>query len=509
MEFKLGNSIINSYKRLSYTPWYALAEFVDNSTQAYFNNKKVMNKVFEAEGRTLTVRIDYDSERIRIRDNSYGMDEKTLQNALVVGLPPENDRERSKYGLGMKTAACWFGDEWKITTTRYGDNVLHEVLINVSEISLNNSYEATKLVHETSEIDPEKHYTIIEIRKLNRQLWGKTLGKISDYLRSMYRIDFETYGLQIFWQNQLLVWDDLNKKLYITEDGRPFKQFFEFELTNGKKVSGWVGVLGRGYAGRKHAGFSIIKANRVIEGWPRGFKPDSIFGDLDDGINDLINQRIVGELYLDDFEVSHTKDRIVWLDDEFQEIDEQLGKECDQAMQLARTARFKSDGVDIIGALRNEAIKTIESEVRSGELTNFLLTAQPPEEFIIERMVKRYEKQVRTTKEPDISVEVGVEENSISVLVYFVENSEFDPYVIIESSSDKDVVIVIINALHPHFVEMSSSETITNFIRHCIYDGVAEWKAVKLIGYIQPYTVKNLKDGLLRIPFNIRQNKFR
>jgi hypothetical protein len=46
---------------------------------------------------------------------------------------------------------------------------------------------------------------------------------------------------------------------------------------------------------------------------------------------------------------------------------------------------------------------------------------------------------------------------------------------------------------------------ILNFVRHCVYDGVSEWKAIKLIGEIKPNTVKFIKDGLLRLPFEIKK----
>ncbi len=45
----LGFEAIRSYKRLSYDPWSALAEFVDNSTQSYFNNRKVLDQAFARE----------------------------------------------------------------------------------------------------------------------------------------------------------------------------------------------------------------------------------------------------------------------------------------------------------------------------------------------------------------------------------------------------------------------------------------------------------------------------
>ena len=77
MELKYGPEIISSYKRLAYQAWYALAEFVDNSTQAYFNNKAVLDRIYKETDTKLTVSIstgtDGRGEFIRITDNSIGM----------------------------------------------------------------------------------------------------------------------------------------------------------------------------------------------------------------------------------------------------------------------------------------------------------------------------------------------------------------------------------------------------------------------------------------------------
>src|SRR6516164_3464117 len=118
MELKLGPEIISSYKRLAYQVWYALAEFVDNSTQAYFNNKAVLDAEYAKTGDLLTVEITSDKDKrgefIRVRDNSIGMSEKELAAAIYVGKPPLEPGGRSRYGLGLKTGASWFGDVWTI-----------------------------------------------------------------------------------------------------------------------------------------------------------------------------------------------------------------------------------------------------------------------------------------------------------------------------------------------------------------------------------------------------------
>jgi hypothetical protein len=62
---------------------------------------------------------------LRISDNSIGMSYSDLQGALRVGRIPDNPTGRSKYGLGMKTAACWFGNVWTVRTKKLGETVEH------------------------------------------------------------------------------------------------------------------------------------------------------------------------------------------------------------------------------------------------------------------------------------------------------------------------------------------------------------------------------------------------
>src|SRR5258706_2879601 len=112
MKLQLGPEIMLSYKRLAYEVWYALAEFVDNSTQAYFNNKRLLDGVYKKSNTTLTVSItsgrDVEGEYIRIEDNSIGMSKAELKNAVYIGKPPLDTRGCSRYGLGLKTGASWF-----------------------------------------------------------------------------------------------------------------------------------------------------------------------------------------------------------------------------------------------------------------------------------------------------------------------------------------------------------------------------------------------------------------
>ena len=91
----------------------------------------------------------------------------------------------------------------------------------------------------------------------------------------------------------LLEWSDKDFPFLEAPDGRIYKKEFEFTVNN-KKVKGWVGVLSNG--GRAKAGFSILNADRVVRGWPESWRPEKIYGFQ--GRNDLINQRLIGEIYL-------------------------------------------------------------------------------------------------------------------------------------------------------------------------------------------------------------------
>ena len=89
MKIELGLDVLRSYKRMAYEPWTALGEFVDNSTQSYFNNKEVLDKALAAEGTNLEVSIVYEKEDsgvLRISDNAMGMNRDEARTCNACGL---------------------------------------------------------------------------------------------------------------------------------------------------------------------------------------------------------------------------------------------------------------------------------------------------------------------------------------------------------------------------------------------------------------------------------------
>ena len=62
-------SLVEAYSRLSYSMWYALAEFIDNSTQSRLNYGSIIDQVLQQERSPLIVEIDHhmpaEEERLR------------------------------------------------------------------------------------------------------------------------------------------------------------------------------------------------------------------------------------------------------------------------------------------------------------------------------------------------------------------------------------------------------------------------------------------------------------
>ena len=499
IQLELGLQVIQSYKRLSYTPWHAIAELVDNATQSYFDNRAVLDESLSKSGEEMVVGIVYERANgglLRVSDNAMGMSYLELANALRVGFPPKNTSGRSKYGMGMKTASCWIGNKWTVRTKKLGDTQEHRVTIDVNRIAGGDN----DLKYQTLEGKLENsHYTVIEIRDHNQIFQGRTIGKIKDFLRSIYRQDLRNNWLTIEWQGSALEWSDNDLQFLEAPDGSPYRKKFKFDVC-GKSVNGWVGVLSSG--SRSKAGFSILHADRVVKGWPESWRPEAIYGFQ--GRNDLINQRLVGEIYLDQFDVSHTKDDILWYGDELEQVENLLKEECADYVAVARKPYGKSDD-DPDGPTDVEvqtALDALQGQLSSDDFSDTVtLDDVPPPQAILQAL--RPLKQAVSKREPHFQAKF--EDSTFEVLGYLVNDSSVnDPYVVVEATNEMRVLIII-NTQHPHWGQLLGSEGVLNYLRHCTYDGVAEWKARRKSASLDPDTIKVLKDGMLRLSLDIEE----
>ena len=512
MEFTIGLNSISSYKRLSYTAWHALAEFVDNSTQSYFDNRESLDRLQGDDALTpLKVSIDYSRKKdsfegiITITDNAMGMSAEELERAMQVARPPANTTGRSRYGMGLKTAACWMGNKWKVKTKKLGHTVEYRIEVNVDMIA--NEENELDLIREENR-PVHEHYTVVEITDHNQVFHTRTISKIKDFLSSMYREDFRQGILTLSFGEETLSWKLDNENQFLTSrEGKLYRKEFRFPVVTEEKgsryVFGWVGILKSG--SRARAGFSVLHAKRVIQGYPDSWRPTSLYGQIQ-GSNDLINQRLIGEIHLDNFEVSHTKDQIVWLDDEDEQVNIGLRRECGEFREIARQHRKKDD--DQRGpteVMVDTAISQLKNELASKQLRLWVSSDLLLTNDIIRKSKETYVNAVVNKITVTFTAQVTDE---LLVRGYVEEMSVNDPYLAIDRPT-RGKLDVIINKAHLHWYQLKDTDAVLNFLRHCVYDGIAEYRAQDrsaLSLEILPDTIKLLKDKLLRIPFEIEQD---
>jgi hypothetical protein len=502
-DLTVGPRAIDHYSRLSYTMWYALAEFVDNSTQSRANYSGMIDLVLKDEGQPLTVDIVHSrtAKTLTISDNSIGMNKDALVAALKIGYPTQDSKGRSKYGMGMKTAACWIGRTWQIVTCEWDSGIEWTAHIDVDAIANKDG----RVQITSRAIDKKEHYTKIIISDLRRVIQTATEAVIKAYLGSMYMFDLRPTGggpaaLRLTYNGEEVLppseleWDtDISSA--------PMRKDLPEVRINGKWVKGWIGVLKKG--GRKFGGFSLFQNERQIQGFPHALKPRSIFGGVDEeGANNLIAQRLTGVLLLDpNFVVSHTKDAILFQDDEEFEFEKYLiaqTKDYRDYAQKRRGTKTQSWSKEKL----KDLVEGMRKEFTSDEMKDAIKSTQLPP---IEAIVASNQERVSTLTADETIATLDIA-TDFSVVVSVQEKSEFDPYVTFATGAKPGVLHVIINGLHPYYVSLETNDAIDECVHQYLYDAVAEYRTGKLTARINPDSVKRVKDGLLRVGIQQAEN---
>jgi hypothetical protein len=215
--------------------------------------------------------------------------------------------------MGMKSAACWFAPQWKVRTSALGESVERTITLDIDTI-VRGDIEELEVIEASATVNA--HFTEITLIDPYDKLQTKTGGKIKDHLASIYRI-FLREGTMELWFNREPLSYEIPKILvapyYKTPSEAPARwhREFSFDFGGGLKASGFAAL--REIASTSTAGFALFRRKRLIEGsLDEPYRPEFIFGTG----NSYRRQRLIGEIHLEGFEVSHTKDGFQWEDHE-------------------------------------------------------------------------------------------------------------------------------------------------------------------------------------------------
>lgn len=499
-------SVLGVFSRLNYKAWYAIAEFVDNSTESYYTNEVELNK----NGiNTVTVNVNYDFENniLTITDDAFGMELEDFSRAVLLDSKPEKQGGRNEFGMGLKTAASWFGNTWSVESTQYGSPNRYFTEVNIQELK-EKKVNTVKIKKDAC--DEKEHGTTIVIKDVTKKIdAARTKGKIIHLLESMYRRDLNSGRVNI-WFNDLPLHFDEYGCLQFRDKTWKKELDFEFDFDGEKhRVTGFVGILANGGFGK--AGFALFRRGRVVVGGEeQNYKPEYIFHQA----QSPISHKLFGELDLDDFPVNQAKDGFVWDDgleivflealkvhiQDYIDIAKMTNKERakEEEFSQASSKTVEENVQSFTNALSNanqsaevkdDAKKDNEDTSTSSDLADFeayLQNTNSEEEKIVGAK-RKYPIQINEAIKKDFIVEW-----SIGNKAYWIN---------VEDSEDGKEVYIVININHPFFKPYTNNEDFKIILEKFVISFVVAEQQAKLTsdkeGYIRASTIRHKMNEFL------------
>lgn len=487
VSLQASNRIWLTYRHFPYKAWTAIAELVDNSSQSYLSNRKALDKAMTKTEDRFAVRIHFDRGKLlSIHDNGMGMDLDDLRRAVQLAAPPPDTSGRSEFGMGMKTASCWLGDEWTIVTKKLGSETEYSVTIDVEAIAAS---EGNEINVTEKKAGKDEHYTRIEITKLHHRMPGRTLGAVKKHLVGMFRYDIDKGDMLLEWDGEPLVPEGVEPLVTHEEHGATeWLQDVSFEV-GPHQVSGWICILAD--RGRSKAGFDLYRRGRIILGRPMGYRPSGIFGEQR---NDLINQRLYGQLHLDSFPVNHLKDDFLWdgLEDE---LDEKLTIICADYVSFAKNYRSTKDkGVPetVVNAVDDEVADEMQEESMLQTLTIAEVghDAPPTDPAVVGAKAE----QLRNQQKEERIVTVG----EYTFRIYHPKEMPATDQYFFRQSSDPKLIDIFVNDNHQYVGAITDESDYHMYVRMCVVDAITEHFLARHPGEINELLPAKIKDHILR-----------
>ena len=112
------------------------------------------------------IEYDFENNVLKISDDAFGMEVDDFVRAVKVDSPPESKDGRNEFGMGLKTAASWFGNIWSVESTQFGSRNRYYTEVNIQELREKhlNTIDIISV-----ECDPKEHGTTIIIRDVTKK----------------------------------------------------------------------------------------------------------------------------------------------------------------------------------------------------------------------------------------------------------------------------------------------------------------------------------------------------
>lgn len=498
-------SILNVFSRLSYKVWYAIAEFVDNSTQSFISNA---DELYSSEANyKLVVEVKYDQSQntLTITDNAFGMEIDNFRNAILLDSRNPGQTGRNEFGMGLKTAASWFGNMWTVTSSQFGSENQYSATVDI--LKLKNEGLNCVQIHRTS-VEKELHGTTIFIQDVTKKITGpRTVGKIRDLLSCMYRRDINNRNIEIYFNDYMIQFEDY--AILHNFRGKSWKKPLNFSVNfDGKDyhVNGFVAIMNPGSF--TNSGFALFRQDRVVIGGPDlNYKPTQIFGQ----VQSQRSLKLFGELNMDDFPVNQAKDGFVWDDGLEDAFIEELRSNIQDYIEIADLSKKereseeeftpeKSDKLkkDVEVALKNMIQTQTQEPTGSDEKPknndgDILIETQEYIETVLNQpnedktvgSIRSYQLPLNKIKNLNINVQWAIGKKD-----YWIDCKD-----------DNGIIDVIINIDHPFFKPYSKEDDFKEVLEKFVLAFVmAEQQAKSTTdkeGYILASTIRNSMNRFL------------